>query len=143
MTPRPWYADSPEFVPEWDVARDDNGNPITITPEQGHAVVRAMRVLAMVEEAEEGHTAAPHYDKSRLLGRMLYEGLPPTRTKPPFNFGAPWWPDLPGGDPFLTEAEKLERVESATARVREMNALLQRAQSDGIEVAKSRALRPE
>lgn len=100
----PWFADHPEFVPEWDVARDEDGNAITITEAQGHAVLRALRVLRMVEEAEpDSHTAAPQYDKSRLLGRMLYEGLPPTRTKPPFNMGAPWWPDLPGGDPFLAD----------------------------------------
>lgn len=50
---------------------------------------------------------------------MLYEGLPPTRTKPPYNMGAPWWGDLPGGDPFLTDDEKAERA-AEMARLHEI-----------------------
>lgn len=109
MAGKPWYADHPEYVADWDVARDDDGNPITITPAQGHAVLRAMRVLKMVEKAEGG-SCDGIYEKSRLLGRMLYEGLPPTKTKPPFDMGAPNWNLLPEGEPFLTPEERAQRI---------------------------------
>jgi hypothetical protein len=35
-----------------------------------------------------------------LLGRMLVEGKPPTKTKPPLAMGGPAWELLPEGDPF-------------------------------------------
>jgi len=94
-----------EFVPEWDVARDEDGNCIKLTVEQVYAVWHAIRVVELVRESE-------HYEslwnrpnginlyKSRLLGRMLVDGLPPTKTAPPESMGGPAWHLLPGGDPF-------------------------------------------
>jgi hypothetical protein len=93
-----------EFVPGWDVARDRDGQPITITEEQMHAIWRAVRVVEDVRRAE-GYPSLwknpqPDLYKSRLLGRMLLDGKPPTKTKPPMEMGGPCWACLPGGDPF-------------------------------------------
>ena len=98
-----------EFVPEWDVYRDEDGEPVTVTWAQARAVERAMQVLVKVEQ-QEGGSAKPHLSKSRLLGRMLFQGRPPTRTKPPHEMGACAWWRLPGGDPFETVAEREERL---------------------------------
>lgn len=110
--PTPWFKDHPEFVPEWDVARYPDGTPITITEEQGHAILRAIRIVQSVERTEGGSCGGV-WEKSRLLGRILYEGLPPTRTKPPHDMGAPWWPLLPGGDPFVSDEEKQKQSDRA------------------------------
>jgi len=113
-------AGRPEFVPEWDVYRDSDGNPVTITGEQCAAVLHALRVVEAVRKAEGCRPLLPPYPKdqgmnihaevtkSRLLGRMLHEGLPPTRTRPPVYLAAPAWDLLYGGDPF---GPKYPRVE--------------------------------
>jgi hypothetical protein len=96
---------SPEFNPAWDVYRDTDGQPVTISLEQCHAIWHAIRVVEQVR-ASEGHRSLwePGYGadlmKSRLLGRMLFEGKPPTRTRPPLALGGPDWTALDGGDPF-------------------------------------------
>jgi hypothetical protein len=94
-----------EFVPEWDVARDDQGNPITLTDDQVGAIWHAIRVVEEVRKSQgyESLWDRPigiNLGKSRLLGRMLLDGLPPTKTKPPHHLGGPAWWLLPGGDPF-------------------------------------------
>jgi hypothetical protein len=43
--------------------------------------------------------------KSRLLGRILVQGCPPTRTRPPTVLAGPDWSVLPGDDPFAGNAE--------------------------------------
>lgn len=101
---------SDEFVVEWDVYRDDDGNPVTITPEQVKAIWRALGVVGIVRAHENSEPIGgweggwfgcmPDLGKSRLLGRMLVHGRPPTRTRPPEAAGAPGWWLLPGGDPF-------------------------------------------
>lgn len=122
------YEDNPEFVPEWDVHRDAAGKPVTIdfdcqymtrqslprplTDEEIAAVRRAVRILRSVCSAE-GSTqylgavrdgvfdwTTPNAHKSRLLGRIIHEGKPPTRTKPPIEYAEPRWDLMPGGDPF-------------------------------------------
>ena len=108
-------SQSPQFVPEWDVYRDADGNPVTITWEQVRAVWHAVHVVEMVRQTEDHDSlfhirrpvdfrrnsqTEPELAKSRLLGRMLVHGLPPTRTRPPVVLGGPEWADLPGGDPF-------------------------------------------
>jgi hypothetical protein len=76
----------PEFVPEWNVYRDSSGQPVTITAQQVSAIWHAIHVVEEVRRSE-GHQslfAGPRNEmrKSRLLGRMLLSGLPPTRTRP-------------------------------------------------------------
>jgi hypothetical protein len=100
---------SEEFVPDWDVYRDDTGSPVTITADQIRAVWHALRVVEQVR-SHERHTSlwknprAGIY-KSRLLGRILVQGRPPTRTRPPTVLAGPDWSALPGGDPFIGAAE--------------------------------------
>lgn len=76
------------------------------------AIRRAVRVWATVCEHENSPQARatltngeynwshPNMVKSRLLGRMIHEGLPPTKTQPPREMAGPAWWLLPGGDPF-------------------------------------------
>ncbi len=98
----------PEFVADWDVYRDTHGQPVTITPWQSMAIWHAVHVVEAVRRAEGYEpmiTDSPsqtqaNLAKSRLLGRMLFHGLPPTRTKPPMELSGPAWWLLPGGDPF-------------------------------------------
>jgi hypothetical protein len=96
--------ESDEFVPEWDVARDGEGKPITVTEEQVYAIWHAIHVVEEVRKHEGFESMwrnpQPNLAKSRLLGRMLIEGRPPTRTKPPTHMAGPDWSALPGGDPF-------------------------------------------
>lgn len=125
----PWYADHPEFVPEWDIHRHADGTPVAIdfdcqymtraslprplTDDELAAVRRAVEVHALVcaAESDAQHKGALNDDgsfdwtaanahKSRLLGRMIHDGKPPTRTKPPVVWAEPRWDLLPGGDPF-------------------------------------------
>lgn len=97
---------SDEVVPEWDVYRDGDGNPVTITDEQSRAIWHAVHIVEAVRRAEDypslsdGAGFTINASKSRLLGRMLIDGRPPTRTKPPISWGGPNWSALPGGDPF-------------------------------------------
>lgn len=123
------YANHPEFVPEWDVYRDPDGNAVTYgrvadgpldwkywtchgcddpTAEQLTAVRHAVSVWRLVCAAESSPQATgvvswfhPNMAKSRLLHRLIHLGLPPTRTKPPLEVAGPAWWLLPGGDPFL------------------------------------------
>ena len=112
-----------EFMREWDVYRDEDGKPVTVTWEQVRAIWRAVNVVEQVRQAE-GHESLWHIrprddrdrhgrqvnyqtsaelSKSRLLGRMLVQGRPPTRTKPPVEHSGPVWAALPDGDPFADE----------------------------------------
>ncbi len=98
-------AGNPEFRAGWDVYRDADGNPVTITPQQSAAIWHAVSVVEDVRESEGQRSlwdgpGGVDLAKSRLLGRMLFQGLPPTRTRPPLNIGGPSWKLLPGGDPF-------------------------------------------
>jgi hypothetical protein len=102
--------DNPEFVPEWDVYRDQDGKPVTLNADQVYAIWHGIHVVELVRKAEsarplegtpEGYINwRTELYKSRLLGRMLLEGRPPTKTKPPMSFAGPDWSKLPGGDPF-------------------------------------------
>ena len=96
---------SGEFNPEWDVYRDDDGQPVTITEEQVRSVWHALRVVDEVRSREhhESLWTRPKANiyKSRLLGRMLLEGRPPTRPRPPLLVSGPDWSLLTGGDPFI------------------------------------------
>jgi hypothetical protein len=97
-------GDNPEFNPDWDVYRNAKGEAVTLTKEQVEAIWRAIEVVGRVRRAEKYRPLwdNPRADlhKSRLLGRMLLDGKPPTRTKPPTRFAGPAWSLLPGGDPF-------------------------------------------
>jgi hypothetical protein len=97
-------GDSPEFNPDWDVYRNPVGEVVTITEEQFHAIWHAITVVERVRRTEQYESMwrnpKPNLYKSRLLGRMLLDGKPPTRTKPPTNLGGPAWSLLPSGDPF-------------------------------------------
>jgi hypothetical protein len=44
-------ASNPEFVPEWDVFRDKDGNPVTVTWQQVQAIWHAVRVVNAVRAA--------------------------------------------------------------------------------------------
>lgn len=78
----------------WDVFRDQEGKPVTITEEQGRAIWHAIHVVEQVRKAEGEPSLWAHQSpeieiaKSRLLGRMLYQGRPPLDEKPPTYFGA-------------------------------------------------------
>ena len=101
--------DNPEFVPEWDVLRDGDGKPVTITWQQVEAIWHAIGVVERVRRSEGlpslwSGLKGIDLQKSRLLGRMLVDGKPPTRTKPPHEWGGPAWHLLPGGDPFGDDA---------------------------------------
>ena len=76
--------------PDWDVYRDAQGNPVTITEEQMHAIWHAIRVVERVRRAEDYPSMwtnpEPNLYKSRLLGRLLIDGRPPLDEKPP-----DWW----------------------------------------------------
>jgi hypothetical protein len=85
--------------------RDDDANPITLTADQVGAIWHAIRIVEEVRHSQryESLWDRPHginLSKSRLLGRMLADGLPPTKTKPPMKGAGPAWWLLPGGDPF-------------------------------------------
>ena len=100
---------SEEFRPDWDVYRDDDGRPVTVTVEQVHAIWHTLRVVDDVRSHENyeslwANRRANIY-KSRLLGRILVEGRPPTRTRPPVSLSGPDWSSLPGGDPFTGTAD--------------------------------------
>lgn len=137
---RPWFVDHPEFVPEWDVYRDADGNAVTVPCDYGHydgelsdeqllAVHHATRVWrevcsregspqadgAFSEDGPIASWSAPNVAKSRLLGRMIHDGLPPTRTKPPIAWGGPEWSLLPGGDPFVKH-ESYDKVVTLNGR---------------------------
>lgn len=121
MTAPDHIRNSPEFNPDWDVLREPDGTPVTISWRQVQAIWHAVQVVEAVRrdarrrlEAEgtgevrmshgsllSGH---PEYQKSRLLGRMLIDGLPPTRTEPPREWSGPAWEAMPGGDPFRPPA---------------------------------------
>lgn len=100
------YTGHSEFVPEWDVYRDAEGKPVTITDDQLTAIWHAVHVVNAVRRSEKVNQLAEEAGfetnayKSRLLGRMLIRGRPPTRTRPPIDWGGPSWNALPGGDPF-------------------------------------------
>jgi hypothetical protein len=105
-------GDSPEFNPDWDVYRDLQGKAVTITEEQLDAIWHAIAVVGRVRATEKYQSLwskpRPNLYKSRLLGRMLLDGKPPTRTKPPINLGGPAWSLLPGGDPFADLVDDAE-----------------------------------
>lgn len=96
-----------------DVYRDEAGNPVTITEQQCAAVLHALDVWSQIRR-EEGHWAKHPYAvsplkfdetnsasrpwrsaeiaKSRLLGRLLYEGRRPMRVAPPVVMAEPaYW----------------------------------------------------
>jgi hypothetical protein len=81
----------------WDVLRDEEGEAITLTPEQVRAVWHAMKVWTQVCQSEESDQAKgwatmsqgqADVAKSRLLGRMLIDGRPPLDEKPGHWLGA-------------------------------------------------------
>lgn len=93
---------------EWDVFRDQQGKPVTINEDQLRAIWHAVSVVEQVRRST-GHQSLwdnphPNLYKSRLLGRMLLDGLPPTTQLPPKVMGGPDWAGLPGGDPYIEEA---------------------------------------
>lgn len=79
---------------KWDVYRDPEGDPVTITEEQGRAIHHALTTVEAVRKAEGAPSLWKHQDpqieiaKSRLLGRMLYAGRAPLDEKPPHRMGA-------------------------------------------------------
>jgi hypothetical protein len=78
----------------YDVYRDKNGKPVTITEEQMTAIWHAVHVVDRVRKDEDepavgqGFGQPPNDQwkidlyKSRLLGRMLIDGRPPLDAKP-------------------------------------------------------------
>jgi hypothetical protein len=100
---------SEESRREWDVYRNARGEAVTVTDEQCAAIRRAARVWLEVCEAEGYREVdavravvdaliGPTLLKSCLMGRMLYEGKPPTEERPPTMGSAPAYylvdPDL-------------------------------------------------
>jgi hypothetical protein len=93
-------------VDHHDVYRDADGNPVTITQQQFEAVWHAIHVREAIarENFPDGDmrigpgSGGVNWYKSRLLGRMLFEGRPPLAAPPPLRMGGPaYWltdPDL-------------------------------------------------
>lgn len=85
----------------WDVYRDREGKPVTITPEQCAAIRHALAVYGEVVEAggqgvfdSQTVLGILHFmnAKSALMGRMLYDGRPPLDLPPPTtHMAAPAW----------------------------------------------------
>jgi len=88
----------------YDVYRDVDGNPVVITSQQCAAIRHALSVYTSVvlNEVEKHTNPNPAFyvtdevlstvalsSKSRLLGRMLYEGLPPMENAPPVLMAEP------------------------------------------------------
>jgi hypothetical protein len=84
---------------------------VTVTLPQVLAIARALNVVDSVWRHENYGALWDRDDlpdganendliKSRLLGRLLLQGRPPTKTRPPTRWGGPEWSLLPGGDPF-------------------------------------------
>lgn len=85
---------------KWDVYRDTDGNPVTLTYEQCAAVLHAFGIVEDVRRVEghrplfadrsgEGVSWHAEIAKSCLLGRMLHDGKPPLAEKPPTIHAAP------------------------------------------------------
>ena len=112
---------NPEYVPEWDVTRYADDSPVTISAAQMDAIWHAVNVVETVRKAEGSESlwrnAKPNLRKSRLLGRMLLSGLPPTRTRPPRRWGGPDWTELPCGDPFQPSGERSGQARIVSAKV--------------------------
>lgn len=76
----------------WDVYRDEQGVPVTITEQQMHAIWHAIGVVVAVRRAEGARTISENWNadlyKSRLLGRMVLDGKPPYDEKPPTELSA-------------------------------------------------------
>ena len=74
-----------------DVFRDENGEPVTITPQQFQAIWHAIRTVEDVRRwtgyepigGSTGRGWHPDLAMSRLLGRMLMDGRPPLDEMPP------------------------------------------------------------
>ncbi len=99
--------DPTAYHPKYDVYRDGKGFPVTITEEQGAAILHALRVWYVVRKeagywdrnpsalddllksAEFGNPYTAQITKSCLLARMLYEGRPPMAEPPPVEYSAP------------------------------------------------------
>lgn len=95
--------------PEFDVYRNDLGQPVTITPQhcvgdakwrhqQFAAFLHAWTVRAELVRRHKTPAEArlmndlsnvANYSKSCLMGRMLYDGLPPLTDPPPLVMAAP------------------------------------------------------
>ena len=93
------------MVGTYDVYRDADGNPVTITHEQMEAIWHAIRVRDQINERHHPNgdrqgagSGGVNWLKSRLLGRMLLDGLPPLPDPPPVRWGGPAYhltdPDL-------------------------------------------------
>lgn len=112
----PVHADpavSPQANEERDIPKgwmpwtDKDGNAVTLTSDQIAAVQHAVMVVESVRR-QEGYPSmfsdvgspTANLFKSRLLGRLLEYGKPPTKSKPPSEWGGPAWWLLPGGDPW-------------------------------------------
>lgn len=90
----------PHPITKWDVYRDKDGNPITITPEQCAMLQHTLRVWLDVARMES-YSSVPAIEalmqafygaiisKSCLMGRMLYDGKAPFDDAPPTYFAAP------------------------------------------------------
>lgn len=101
--PLPKRRPDPPSIPanRWDVYRDRDGKPVTVTPAQCAAIRHALQVYTEVCDAGgqgvfDSRTVLGilHFmnAKSALMGRMLYEGRPPLDLPPPTtHMAAPAW----------------------------------------------------
>lgn len=106
----PFLPTVAEYHPTLDVYRDEDGNAVTITPEQcfalmqgdpslltgdqAKAVLRALYVWATIRTKHSPTSSPPMLAyaalvKSCLLGRLLYDGRPPMAEPPPVHYAAP------------------------------------------------------
>lgn len=82
-----------DSVSKYDVYRDAEGNPVTLTEDQVNAVIHALYVRRDVAaetdpESQQSGEGAYLLSKSRLLGRMLIDGRPPLDDPPEYFMGA-------------------------------------------------------
>lgn len=104
----------PSERPDWQPYKDKDGNVVTITPDQCAAIFHAARVYESVIkyeqklalDGERDRLCNPAFNvrgaieasqlitKSCLMGRLLYDGLPPLADAPPVLHAAPQYPTI-------------------------------------------------
>lgn len=88
----PEWADIPDH---WLPLKDSDGNPITFDWRQiqamNHAVSVWLEIKAKYDTRWDGQIRHVDMMKSRLLGRMMIQGLPPHKYPPPLEMSGGWW----------------------------------------------------
>lgn len=112
---------------QFDVYRDESGEPVTITEQQMYAVWHAFETVNKIRRDNDmrtldGFTADGSQSgsirieasKSRLLGRMLFEGKAPLQDPPPNFLSGGWWEVVEEGHVGLSDTWVYINTENRT-----------------------------